>query len=41
MGRIYKGRLNEQKDFEESANMLDEISEIERAAFKALRKIKP
>jgi hypothetical protein len=40
MGRIYKGRLNEQKDFEESANMLDEISEIERAAFKALRKIK-
>jgi hypothetical protein len=40
MGRIYKGRLNEQKDFEESANMLDEISEVERAAFKSLRKLK-
>ncbi|MES2763369.1 MAG: BtrH N-terminal domain-containing protein [Bacteroidota bacterium] len=40
MGRIYKGRLNEQKDFEESADMLDEISEIEKAAFKELRKIK-
>lgn len=39
MGRIYKGRLNEQKDFEESANMLDEISEIEKQAFKRLRKI--
>ena len=40
MGRIYKGRLNEQKDYLESANMLDEISEIEKAAFKELRKIK-
>ena len=40
MGRIYKGRLNEQKDFEESANMLNEIAAIERAAFKELRKIK-
>jgi hypothetical protein len=40
MGRIYKGRLNEQKDFEESADMLDEISEIEKAAFKELRKMK-
>ncbi|MES2566015.1 MAG: BtrH N-terminal domain-containing protein [Bacteroidota bacterium] len=40
MGRIYKGRLNEQKDFLESANMLDEIAEIERTAFKELRKIK-
>lgn len=39
MGRIFKGRLNEQKDFEESANMLDEIAEIERQAFKRLRKI--
>ncbi len=39
MGRIFKGRLSEQKDFEESANMLDEISEIEKAAFKRLRKI--
>ena len=40
MGRIYKGRLNEQKDFEESANMLIEISEIEKEAFKKLKKIK-
>jgi hypothetical protein len=40
MGRIYKGRLNEQKDFDESADMLDEISEIEKAAFKELRKMK-
>lgn len=40
MGRIFKGRLNQQSDFEESANMLDEIAEIERAAFKELRKIK-
>jgi len=40
MGRIYKGRLNEQKDFEESARLLDEIAEVERAAFRELRKIK-
>ena len=39
MGRIFKGRLNEQKDFEESANILDEIAEVERQAFKRLRKI--
>lgn len=37
MGRIFKGRLNEQKDFEFSANMLDEIAELERAAFKKLK----
>ncbi len=40
MGRIYKGRLNEQKDFEDCANMLDEISAIELQAFKDLRKLK-
>jgi hypothetical protein len=40
MGRIFKGRLNEQKDFLESADMLDNIAAIERAAFKELRKIK-
>jgi hypothetical protein len=40
MGRIYKGRLNEQKDFEDCANMLDEISQIEMQAFKDLRKLK-
>ena len=41
MGRIFKGRLNEQKDFLECADMLDNIAAIERAAFKELRKIKP
>ncbi|MBI3517850.1 MAG: BtrH N-terminal domain-containing protein [Bacteroidetes bacterium] len=41
MGRIFKGRLNEQKDFLESADMLDNIAAIERAAFKELKKIKP
>jgi hypothetical protein len=40
MGRIYKGRLNEQKDFDECANMFDEVSEIEKAAFIALKKLK-
>ena len=40
MGRIFKGRLNEQKDFLESADMLDNIAAIERAAFKELKKIK-
>lgn len=39
MGRIFKGRLNEQKDFLECADMLDNIAEIERQAFKRLRKI--
>lgn len=39
MGRIYKGRLNEQKDFNESADMLDEIAALERVAFKKLRKL--
>lgn len=40
MGRIFKGRLNEQKDFEDCANMLDEIAEVERQAFKAMAKLK-
>lgn len=40
MGRIFKGRLNEQKDFEDCANMLDEIAEVERQAFKAMTKLK-
>lgn len=40
MGRIYKGRLNEQKDFEESAEMLIQISDIEKEAFIKLSKIK-
>ncbi|MDQ3048908.1 MAG: BtrH N-terminal domain-containing protein [Bacteroidota bacterium] len=40
MGRIYKGRLNEQKDFNESADLLLEIAEIEKIAFKKLEKMK-
>ena len=40
MAGIYKGRLNEQKDYEESADMLLEISEIEKQAFKKLSKLK-
>lgn len=40
MGRIFKGRLNEQKDFEDCANMLDEIAEVERQAFRAMAKLK-
>lgn len=40
MGRIYKGRLNEQKDYDECANMLNEIADVERTAFKELRKMK-
>lgn len=39
MGRIFKGRLGEQKDFNDCADMLDEISEVEKIAFKRLRKI--
>lgn len=40
MGRIYKGRLNEQKDYDGCADMLNEIADIEKAAFKELRKMK-
>jgi hypothetical protein len=40
MGRIFKGRINEQKDFEDCANMLDEIADVERQAFKAMAKLK-
>lgn len=40
MGRIFKGRLNEQKDFLECADMLNEIAEIERMAYKKLSKLK-
>ena len=39
MGRIYKGRLNDQKDYNESADMLDEIAALERQAFKKIRKL--
>jgi hypothetical protein len=40
MGRIYKGRLNEQKDFDESADLLMQIADIEKEAFVKLSKIK-
>ncbi len=41
MGRIYKGRINnEQADFELCADALMQIYEVEKAAFKKLHKIK-
>jgi hypothetical protein len=41
MGRIYKGRINnEQKDFDVCADLLMEISDIEKQAFKKLSKLK-
>lgn len=40
MGRIYKGRLNEQKNYDECADMLNEIAAIEKTAFRELRKMK-
>lgn len=40
MAGIYKGRITEQKDFNESADILDEIAEVEKKAFKELGKIK-
>ena len=39
MGRIYKGRLDEQKYYEECADMLNQISSIEKEAFKRLLKL--
>lgn len=39
MGRIYKGRLNDQKDYEQSADMLDAIAAIEKQAFSKLYKM--
>lgn len=40
MAGIYKGRLSEQKDFDQTADMLLEIEELEKAAFKKLSKVK-
>jgi hypothetical protein len=40
MGRIYKGRLDNQKYYEECADMLDEIAAIEKGAYKQLSKMK-
>jgi hypothetical protein len=36
MGRIYKGRLDEQKYYEECADMLDQIASIEKQGFRKL-----
>ncbi|MCE3281219.1 MAG: hypothetical protein K0S44_3410, partial [Bacteroidetes bacterium] len=41
MGRIYKGRINnEQKDFVICADLLMEIADIEKQAFQKLKKLK-
>lgn len=40
MAGIYKGRLTEQKDFDESADLLNEIAQIEKSAFQQLAKLK-
>lgn len=40
MAGIYKGRLTAQSDFERSAEILEEIAEVEKNAFKQLDKIK-
>lgn len=40
MAGIFKGRITEQKHFDEIANMMTEISYIEEEAFKRLSKIK-
>ncbi|MBS1635729.1 MAG: BtrH N-terminal domain-containing protein [Bacteroidetes bacterium] len=39
MGRIYKGRMSEQKDYEQSADMLMDIMAVEKEAFKKLHKL--
>ena len=39
MAGIYKGRLTEQKDFDDSADNMTEISAIEYNAFKQLAKL--
>lgn len=40
MGRIYKGRLNEQKYYDECADMMNQIAAIEKGAFAVLYKMK-
>lgn len=39
MAGIYKGRLTEQKDFDEVADLMYEIAELEKTAFQQLRKL--
>jgi|TARA_R110000737_G_scaffold75080_3_gene104515 hypothetical protein len=40
MSGIYKGRLNTQKDYLDTANLLREISALEKEAFQELKRIK-
>ena len=40
MAGIYKGRITEQKDFDECADIMNEISAIEKQAFQELSKLK-
>jgi len=40
MAGIYKGRLTEQKDYDDTADIMCEISEIEKSAFQQLAKLK-
>ncbi len=40
MSGIYKGRLNTQKDYDDCADLLNEISQVEKDAFLELSKIK-
>ena len=40
MAGIYKGRITSQKDFEDSANILKEISALEKEAFQDLKALK-
>jgi len=40
MAGIYKGRLTEQKDFNDVTNLMYEIAEVEKYAFKKLAKLK-
>jgi DNA-binding FrmR family transcriptional regulator len=40
MAGIFKGRLKTQQDFERCADLLDQISAVEKAAFTQLSKIK-
>ena len=40
MAGIYKGRITEQKDFDECADIMNEIAAVEKKAFKELEKIK-
>jgi hypothetical protein len=40
MSGIYKGRLNSQKDYDDCADLLNEISQTEKEAFLELSKIR-